>query len=142
MVDCAAVSAAAELICWAVACNSVAEEETMPTMPPTAASNPSASSTMVRLRSRAAASSARRFISASSNALRATIALMPSTALPTAPISSPRLASAICASISPLAMRCSTATSRPSGRASCMKTKTERRTAMTMLARPPATDVK
>jgi hypothetical protein len=34
---------AVEVICWAVACSSVAEDETIPTMPPTAASKPSAS---------------------------------------------------------------------------------------------------
>jgi len=44
------------------------------------------------------------------------MSLMASTALPTAPISSPRCASAICASMSPFAMRWSTDTRLLSGR--------------------------
>ena len=71
---------------------------------------------MVRFRSAAAAASAICLISPSSAALRATIALMPSTAFPTAPISSRRVASVISASISPCAMRCRTDTRRSSGR--------------------------
>ncbi len=62
-----------------------------------------------------------RLTSASSADLRATIALMPSTARPTAPISSLRRASGISASISPPAMRCRTLTRRPSGRVMPMR---------------------
>ncbi|GJD92289.1 hypothetical protein BHAOGJBA_5842 [Methylobacterium hispanicum] len=133
--DSPAVSAAVAVMVWAVACSSVADDETVPTMPPTARSKPSARSTMVRRRASAAAASAMRLTSASSAAFRATIALMSSTARPTAPISSPRRASAISASIAPCAIRCSTATRRPSGR---LMPRIATSTAATMPARSPS----
>ncbi len=107
---------AISVIARAVACNSVADDATCSTMPATACSKLWARSSRARLRAAAAAMSAARLRSASSAAVRATLALMPSTARPTAPISSPRWASAMVASISPFAMRSRTATRLPSGR--------------------------
>jgi hypothetical protein len=91
-VDCVAESVAVVVRAAAVLCNSVAADETTLTIPPIDRSNTSARFSAARLRSAAIASSARRRASASSIAFRATMRLMPSTARPTAPISSPRAA--------------------------------------------------
>ncbi len=112
---CIAAMLAVSVMPWAAVCSSTAELDTAPTMPTMACSKLSASSARARLRSAEAAASARRRISACSAASAATMRLIPSTARPTAPISSPRAASAISLSISPCPMRSRVRTRRLRG---------------------------
>ncbi len=86
VVDWLAVSVAVAVMVWAVACSSVAEEDTMPMMPPTAASNPSAIWRIPALRCSSAARRARA-VSSSRARVRIRLSLNTCTAEAIAPIS-------------------------------------------------------
>jgi hypothetical protein len=112
---CIAAMLAVSVIPWAAVCSWAAEFDTAPTMPTMVCSKLSASSARARLRSAEASASARRRASACSAASPATMRLIPSTARPTAPISSPRAAPAISLSISPRPIRSRVRTKRLRG---------------------------